>query len=137
MSVPRLLWKNVVPRGDYHAALVSSRFRLRTQLHTHDFFEMIYVLDGRGTHEINGQAFPLTPGDLIFVRPEDRHAISAREGNELHIVNIAFSADAWEDFRALVGLTDDAFAATSCGPPPIVQVPVTRREECARVFQRA
>lgn len=132
-----MLWRIYLPRGEYHAALVSSRFRPRTELHTHDFFEMMYVLAGTGTHQINNRALPLVVGDLIFVRPRDCHAIAVRPGNDLHFVNIAFPADAWTDFCVLAGLTDDVFSAQSIAPPPAVRVSATQRDECTQAFQRA
>ena len=137
MTVPRLLWKHVTPAGDYHAALVSRRFQSRIQLHTHDFFEMLYVLAGTGTHELNGRTVPLQAGDLIFVRPDDRHAISFRLGADLEFVNTAFPGDAWTGFCALARPPAEAFSARSTEPPPAVRVPVGRRGECAQVFQRA
>ncbi|MGH2534395.1 MAG: AraC family transcriptional regulator [Thermomicrobiales bacterium] len=137
MRVQRLLWQNLAARGAYHAALVSSRVRARTNLHTHDFFEMMYVLDGRGTHEINGRSLPLAPGDLYFIRPDDHHAIAARVADGLHFVNIAFPAETWDGFRVLVGLTNDALGARSSAPPPAVRVPAARRDECTRNFRRA
>lgn len=136
-SIPRMRWHALVPPGEYHAALISSRFRPRTALHTHDFFEMMYVLAGSGSHEINGHAFPLAAGDLLFIRPRDCHAIVVRPGNDLHFVNIAFPADAWAAFCVLSALTDDAFSPQSSAPVPAVRVPVERRGECAHAFQRA
>jgi AraC-like DNA-binding protein/quercetin dioxygenase-like cupin family protein len=136
-SIPQMRWQTLVPPGEYHAALVSSWFRPRTALHTHDFFEMMYVLTGTGIHEINDCALPLAAGDLLFIRPRDRHAIAVRPGNDLHFVNIAFPADAWAAFCVLSGLTDDAFSSQSIAPAPAVRVPVERRDECAQVFQRA
>ncbi|MCU6709163.1 AraC family transcriptional regulator [Paenibacillus sp. J5C_2022] len=39
-----------------------------TQLeHTHDFYEMTYVAEGKGTHYINGQAVPVSRGDLFWI----------------------------------------------------------------------
>lgn len=136
-SIRRMLWHTLASAGGYYAALVSSRFRPRTTLHTHDFFEMMYVLTGMGIHEINGRALPLVAGDLLFIRPRDCHAIAVRPGNDLHFVNIAFPADAWTSFCVLSGITDDAFSPQSIAPAPAVRVPVERRDECAQAFQRA
>ncbi len=132
-----MLWHTLVSTEEYHAALVSSRFRPRTTLHTHDFFEMMYVLAGTGSHEINGHTLPLVAGDLLFIRPRDCHAIAVRSGNDVHFVNIAFPADTWTAFCALSGPTDDAFSPQSIAPAPAVRVPVERRDECAQTFQRA
>ena len=58
-------------------------------MHAHAFCEVFWVDGGSGTHDVNGSARPLGLGDIVFVRPEDRHACRAgREG--LEIINLSF-----------------------------------------------
>lgn len=35
--------------------------------HRHDFVELTYVFEGSGVHYINGEAFPVTRGDVFFL----------------------------------------------------------------------
>ncbi len=136
-SVPRLRWRNLTTEGAYYAVLVSSRFRPRSELHTHDFFEMMYVLAGSGIHLVNDQRLRLHPGDLVFVRSDDRHDIIARHGVDLQFVNVAFSEDIWSAFRAIARLSDDTWIGDSSSLPLSVAVPPEQREACERVFRRA
>ena len=79
-----------------------SEFTLRKvpQYHTHDFHEFFCVEEGEGFHEINGQCLPLRAGDLVLVRAQDCHGFAARrDGGLLRIVNFAFFARHWDDFR--------------------------------------
>jgi len=67
-----------------HAALNGIEAVKRTQikgteLHWHDCCEVELVLDGRGTHTINGHCYPIEPGDLYFFTPADCHSITAQE----------------------------------------------------------
>lgn len=41
--------------------------------HTHDFYEMVYVRRGRGTHVIEGVPYPIRAGDFYFLRPGETH----------------------------------------------------------------
>ena len=122
MGVRRMLWRDLDSRADYHASLFSSRVQTRVEPHNHDFFEMFFVLSGSGDHWLNGAVHVLAAGDLIFLRPDDCHAIAVRPGTGLEFVNIAFAAPAWERFAELAQLPSDAFAADGRAATPIARV---------------
>lgn len=42
--------------------------------HDHSFYEICYVIDGLLPHYVNGQRMDLNAGDVIFLRPQDKHA---------------------------------------------------------------
>ena len=42
-------------------------------LHKHHFFELIYVLDGSGVHNINDNHYEFYKGDVFLLTPEDAH----------------------------------------------------------------
>jgi AraC family cel operon transcriptional repressor len=136
-AAPRLTWRQVGAGSPYHAALVRGRLVPRTDLHTHDFFEMMYVLAGRGAHTVNRQTLPLRAGDLLLIRPDDCHAIVSQPGSELQFVNVAFPGDSWIAFCALAGISGDTWSTQHSPLPPAIQAPAERRDECARAFRRA
>ncbi|MEM8788048.1 MAG: AraC family transcriptional regulator [Pseudomonadota bacterium] len=77
----------------FHAVrktLGSGRLRF---LHTHDFFECFWVETGILDHRINGTRLALQPGDLVFVRPGDVHAVRGQRGAPCRIVNLLFRTD--------------------------------------------
>ncbi|WP_160714055.1 AraC family transcriptional regulator [Chitinophaga solisilvae] len=41
--------------------------------HKHTFFELVYILDGKGIHHINQNKFPYEPGNLFLLMPMDMH----------------------------------------------------------------
>lgn len=41
--------------------------------HDHSFYEICYVLDGKLPHYANEQKLDLEAGDIIFLRPKDKH----------------------------------------------------------------
>jgi AraC-like DNA-binding protein/quercetin dioxygenase-like cupin family protein len=132
VPVTRLLWQDIAPTSAYHAALVSSRFHPGSELHTHDFCEMVYVVAGRGVHLVNGQKLPLQAGDFIVVRADDCHAITASAGTDLQFVNVAFPRDAWDGFCALASVLDEAWQS-----PQAVPIPPECRQACERAFRNA
>ena len=58
--------------------------------HSHDFFELFLVEQGQVHHWINGLEELLEPGQLTFIRPEDRHALQAAPGTGGRILNVMF-----------------------------------------------
>ena len=42
-------------------------------LHKHNFFELIYVLDGSGIHNINENNYEFKKGDVFLLTPDDAH----------------------------------------------------------------
>ena len=44
--------------------------------HKHDFFELLFVLKGEFCHEIDGQRETIQEGNLVFIAPENVHALS-------------------------------------------------------------
>lgn len=135
MEVPRYsLYRN--PSGcGYTAALYTfDRGEAQVPRHWHDFYEIMYVLEGEAVHEFNGVEEPLAAGDLFYIRPDDIHAIYKRSRRgELVWVNVEFSVDAWSHFAA--GAGPEAPADFPRGR--LARLGVDDRDECARVFQRA
>jgi len=135
VAVPTLYWRDLAPTTAYHAALFSSRFQPRSELHVHDFCEMTYVVAGRGIHLVNRQMLPVRTGDLIFVRQDDCHAISATDGTDLQFVNVAFPRAAWETFCALADVPREAWSSGVL--PRAVRLPPDGRQKCEPAFRDA
>lgn len=131
--VGKLIFNMVTPGVEYHAAFVSGRARPYTPMHTHDFYEVFYVLEGKATHILNGRTKILCAGDLILIYPEDQHSLT---GKTFHLINVAFPAKTWEDYCALGGLQEMGLLSRSASQAPAVHIPPERRQECAAVFGR-
>lgn len=57
-------------------------------LHTHDFFEVFWVQNGKVQHHTTDDSKTLTEGDLVFLRPGQLHALQGR-GQDALVVSIA------------------------------------------------
>jgi AraC-like DNA-binding protein/mannose-6-phosphate isomerase-like protein (cupin superfamily) len=56
--------------------------------HAHEFFEMVYVRRGRGTHVIGNQNFAIRAGDLFIIHPQEPHQFEPEPGTTLRIFNV-------------------------------------------------
>ena len=61
-------------------------------LHRHDFFELIWVQNGRVRHHVPDGSEDLVEGSLLFVTPDHRHALQGRDDHTL-VVTVAFRSD--------------------------------------------
>ncbi len=63
--------------------------------HSHDFFEIEYIISGSGTQIINGREYPVRKGDVILLKIGDTHSYSSKDS--LRIVNCIFDPIAFSD----------------------------------------
>jgi AraC family cel operon transcriptional repressor len=105
--------------------------------HSHDFYEMVYVLAGDAIHGLNGTVMALRAGELVLLCPGDRHYIRFHTGRFFHYINIAMDADMWRDFHRLAGI------ATNLDAPVIVNTVAAAHsangvaDECTAAFRHA
>lgn len=81
----------------YHAALCRLTSRdVTTSVHSHqDFYELFFVLSGRGEHKTPFGRDSLEPGDLVLVRPGDYHFLVGGTPGGLEWINIAVPVATW------------------------------------------
>ncbi|BDH44122.1 HTH-type transcriptional activator RhaS [Salmonella enterica subsp. enterica serovar Choleraesuis] len=68
--------------------------------HHHDFFEIVIVEHGTGSHIFNGQPYTLSGGSVCFIRDHDRHLYEHTE--DLCLTNVLYRAP--DAFNFLSGL---------------------------------
>lgn len=64
--------------------------------HSHDFFELFYVMSGNCLHTINGNTENLKPGTLCFISPEQVHSVGVFNDSIILIIQIKKST--FDDF---------------------------------------
>ncbi len=83
-------------------------------LHSHTFYEMIYVLSGRGTHWANDAEFSMKKGDVILLAPNVLHKyMPALDCYDLRVYNVIFQVIPNENLSlekdyAIVSLSSEA-----------------------------
>lgn len=79
MMIQTLAYNDILlDRAQIHltrATLTSARPK---NLHDHDFFELFWVQNGMVRHHLTDQTDMLTEGDIVFMRPGQKHALQGR-----------------------------------------------------------
>ncbi|MBN8218201.1 MAG: AraC family transcriptional regulator [Spirochaetes bacterium] len=58
--------------------------------HTHDFFEISFILDGEAKHKSGEHVYPVRRGDLFLLNHQSPHRFIVPKGRALTILNIHF-----------------------------------------------
>jgi AraC-like DNA-binding protein len=67
--------------------------------HGHEFFEIEYVLDGRGVYEIDGVGYEIKKNTVFFMTPGCIHTVYAEN---VKLINLMFSYDYEKDFTDML-----------------------------------
>lgn len=59
--------------------------------HWHEFFELGYVISGRGRHVCNGRAYDLAPGSAFLLTPADIHAVTPIDAEPMVLHDVVFT----------------------------------------------
>ena len=63
--------------------------QLSNTLHTHTFYEFLYIISGSCLHEINGDNTQLYAGDFVFLTPQASHRfLSQAENTDLLVLSV-------------------------------------------------
>ncbi|MGG4095998.1 MULTISPECIES: AraC family transcriptional regulator [Paenibacillus] len=66
-------------------------------LHWHEFYELSYVVSGKGEHRLNGSSYPLSSGTIFLLTPADFHELASLEEEPLEIYNVIFTEAMMDD----------------------------------------
>ena len=93
-------WHELVADGyAFHLSVGLDEQRMPIPYHGHDFSEVLWVEEGRGIHRINGKRVEFNVGDLVMIRPSDRHALLSLPGEVFRLENVAFPRNTLERLR--------------------------------------
>jgi len=89
-------------------------------VHTHDFFELFYIINGKAIHNINNDKRLIQGGDLVFIRPNDVHSYEFFNSFDFEIISLGCPRDEMYKAFEYVGLNDKQF--TDCDFPPSISL---------------
>lgn len=93
-------WDDFFPQDHSHHVFRSKFKRSKGCFyHTQDFYDLTFIEEGNGTHEINGNAYKIGVGDVLIISPRDAHRISSSTKNELCVTNIGLRLPVVEHAR--------------------------------------
>ena len=101
----KLKWSTFASSDEaYHIARYVYRGRNRSrEPHSHAYAEVFWFESGQGWHEVNGIRTQTAMGDLIFIRPDDTHALWTQGNQQFSIVNLQFLAPNVDRWRKSYG----------------------------------
>lgn len=73
------------------------------ELHTHSFYELLYILSGDVTHVVENRKYKLKRNDLVIIRPFDSHYVQVNSDADYERLNILFDGEA-------LGITNSSFS---------------------------
>lgn len=80
------VWKDKEKKFKQLINILRDNLDKPTEMHTHEFVEIEYVLSGSGVQLINGVEYPVHRGDLIYLKKGDYHTYFST--NQLRILNL-------------------------------------------------
>ncbi|MFT3822359.1 MAG: AraC family transcriptional regulator [Chitinophagaceae bacterium] len=54
--------------------------------HKHNFFELVYIIDGTGKHCINKNKFDYSRGNLFLITPQDSHKLNVKATTKFFLI---------------------------------------------------
>lgn len=116
-------------RMPYYFQLTFYR-RLMPDPHDHTFYELVYLIEGRMVHCVNGLACRVGEGALLLLRPGDSHELRDQMPNT-NVLSLSIRSEEMERFIACYGCD---FSASS--EPPSVELPPQARAEFKRAYEQ-
>lgn len=80
----------LLPNEDPHFHL-NDKYHFFPHKHSHDFYEIMVILNGKVSHDINGRQETLTAGSAVLIYPQDQHLVMPN--GECLMLNIACSEE--------------------------------------------
>lgn len=77
-------------------------------LHSHDYYELEYIVQGTGRVAINNNEYAFKKGSLVFLTPTDLEEVFIDRGEQVILMNISFDEN-WIDTRLYGGISGGTF----------------------------
>ena len=90
--------------NDYYLQLTDGKI-LNQRPHIHDFYEIIHVISGSCTQNINGRDVVCPTGSVSLIRPLDTHFFSSQEKNT-NIMVLSIKKEEFEKFLYCFSISD-------------------------------
>ncbi len=95
-------------------------------LHTHDFYEIFYVVKGRAMHSINGLTECCMAGTAQLIRPTDYHEYQFINRYDMELISIGIAVEVMEEILAFAEVSMETVCA---GDLPLRVVYDARKSE--------
>ena len=110
--------KSIDPEKEWSMSYLTSIENCYGELHSHDFFELLLMLEGNLINEVNGIETILSKGSLVFFRPDDLHQLRQYKDTNCQFINLTFLGKTVDDLWNYMGEDLKASKFIASGIPP-------------------
>jgi len=116
---------------------VHSTFNNVNTLHSHEYFELHFVIKGTLKHAFaDGNSHEHSTGTLLFIRPEDVHVCLSADGAECQYMNLAFSRDTVHELFHFIGHPFCSARLLGSYYPPAIRLTESETHQFLQRFER-
>ncbi len=90
----------------FHYSIDDHPYKADFVMHTHEFCELYLFLSGKGVFKVEGNEYPLSPGDVLVMKPFESHFIDIDESQSYERIAFHFRKDLLLTLEASGSLTD-------------------------------
>ncbi len=83
--------------NDFYITRISSP-KEALKLHSHNYFQIYYVISGKLTHHLENSTAELTAGDIFILPPDQPHYIQTPDG-EVDFYSLSFTSDYFQNVK--------------------------------------
>lgn len=80
-------------RFPFHIERYTIRSRESISAHSHDFVELVYVVEGNALHELAGTTYRLRKGDVFVIEPNIEHSYTGSDDEDTVVYNVLFDPE--------------------------------------------
>lgn len=119
--VLKLKYPSIFQKGlNFHLANTLLNKDENTYLHSHDFFEIFFLQQGKIKHLINKEIYEVSPDEICFIKPSDEHCFTkTTDAPSALMTNIAFTPEFYTEVSSFL------FKDASPEEIPVSSSPVT------------
>ena len=75
-----------------HHTLDEKPFKDNFFIHSHEMYELLYIISGEGTFFVEGNEYPLSPNCIYIMKSGETHRMNISEGTPYERISIHFSS---------------------------------------------
>jgi len=102
--------------------------------HTHDYFEMFFLLKNSATHYLNGSKQILPEGSLVLIRPGNSHYLKNADETDCRFVNVSIRTDVMDKILEFLQIEEITQHSKFIDDALIVQLRPYEKFELERKF---
>ncbi|MDT8715682.1 AraC family transcriptional regulator [Clostridium sp. 19966] len=103
MELTKYMAENNIGIGIQSHHFTVSSLKYASPMHTHDYFEIFFITEGKAIHKVNGERQYLSEGSLVFMRPEDVHCYENYEEYDCKFINICYTRECISETFKFIG----------------------------------